>query len=243
MRLDKFLSHTGIGSRKEAKEALKKRRVKLNGSIIKDGKMMINPSMDVVEIDGIHIVYQRHYYYMLNKPKGVITATEDREHRTVIDLLAREDQRPGLFPVGRLDKDTTGLLLLTTDGQLGHQLLSPKKKVPKQYIAQVEGVMTEADVILFREGIVLSTGEVCLPATLKINEMDLERQTSQITLEIVEGKYHQVKRMVEAVGKKVVELERVSMGGLELDSSLFKGHYRELTEAEHMILAPFKSEA
>lgn len=173
---------------------------------------------------------------MLNKPQGVVSATEDREHQTVIDLIAEKDMVQGLFPVGRLDKDTTGLLLLTNNGDLAHQLLSPKKKVPKLYQASVSGIMTDEDSLIFSKGITISGNERCLPAKLKIKQTNEENTTSEIELEIMEGKYHQVKRMVEAVGKKVTTLNRLSMGGINLDQELKPGKYRELTQNEQGIL-------
>lgn len=232
MRLDKFLSHTGFGSRKEVKEILKKKVVCVNGKPEKDGKKSIDENKDAVSVYGEVVNYKKFVYYMLNKPKGVISATEDNLHRTVIDLILEVDQVPGLFPVGRLDKDTTGLLIITNDGELSHQLLSPKKKVPKLYQAKVAGLMTAEDALVFSTGVTISGNEHCLPAKLMILETDVESETTLINLEIVEGKFHQVKRMVEAVGKKVLTLDRQSMGGLFLDSQLKKGSYRELTDEE-----------
>lgn len=232
MRLDKFLSHTGFGSRKEVKELVKKKRVSVNDVLVKDGKCNINQGADRVKVDGKDVFYQEFVYYMMNKPKGVLSATEDNHQRTVIDLITPEDNIWSVFPVGRLDKDTTGLLLLTNDGDLAHQLLSPKKKVTKLYEAKVAGLMTEEDIQTFSEGIILKSGEACLPATLKIISRDEVKEQSMIHLEIMEGKFHQVKRMVEAVGKKVVELERLRMGSLCLDQSLERGNYRPLTKLE-----------
>ncbi|MGL5684257.1 MAG: pseudouridine synthase [Vagococcus fluvialis] len=232
MRLDKFLSHTGFGSRKEVKELLKKKRVTVNGVVNKDGKTNLVLETDEICVDNEKVIYQEFFYYMLNKPKGVISATEDPSHRTVIDLISQEDLKKGLFPVGRLDKDTTGLLLITNDGELSHQLLSPKKKVAKVYQAKVAGVMTAEDQEVFAKGVTISGNESCLPAKLTILEVNELENTCQIELEIMEGKFHQVKRMVEAVGKKVVELNRLSMGGLTLDNQLKRGSYRSLTESE-----------
>lgn len=232
MRLDKFLSHTGFGSRKEVKELLKKKQVTVNGLLVKDGKLNINEFEDEVVVSDEVVTYKKFAYYMLNKPKGVVSATEDNLHRTVLDLISAKDNLPGLFPVGRLDKDTTGLLLITNDGDLSHQLLSPKKKVPKLYEAKIAGIMTEEDVLSFSKGITISGNEECLPANLVVLSTDELANSSRVQLEIVEGKFHQVKRMVEAVGKKVVELNRLSMGGLTLDDSLKKGSYRELLKEE-----------
>lgn len=236
MRLDKFLSHTGFGSRKEVKELLKKKLVQVNGQLEKEGKKAIDETKDQVIVNNHLVQYKKYIYYMLNKPQGVVSATEDREHRTVIDLIAEKDMVQGLFPVGRLDKDTTGLLLLTNNGDLAHQLLSPKKKVPKLYQASVSGIMTDEDSLIFSKGITISGNERCLPAKLKIKQTNEENTTSEIELEIMEGKYHQVKRMVEAVGKKVTTLNRLSMGGINLDQELKPGKYRELTQNEQEIL-------
>lgn len=232
MRIDKFLSHTGFGSRKEVKELLKKKRVSVNEKIVKDAKTAIDEFQDKVCVDGKPVLYEQFVYYMMNKPKGVISATEDRSQRTVIDLVKPEDFKKGLFPVGRLDKDTTGLLLLTNDGALAHELLSPKKKVPKLYQALVQGIMTKEDIKTFDSGTIRLDGDNCLPAKLTILSIDESLEQSVIQLKIMEGKYHQVKRMVEAVGKKVIELERLEMANLVLDNTLSRGKYRTLTETE-----------
>lgn len=236
MRLDKFLSHTGFGSRKEVKELLKKKRVTVNGEVVKEAKYLVDELSDSVCVDGENILYEKFVYYMLNKPKGVISATEDTSSRTVIDLIKKEDYKKGLFPVGRLDKDTTGLLLLTNDGALAHELLSPKKKVPKLYQALVQGKMTDEDIDVFSKGVIRLDGDECLPAKLTILSVDEKKEQSIIQLEIMEGKYHQVKRMVGAVGKKVIKLERLEMANLILDTELLRGKYRPLTENELKLL-------
>ncbi|UUV98329.1 pseudouridine synthase [Vagococcus luciliae] len=232
MRLDKFLSHTGFGSRKEVKELLKKKRVTVNGNVVKEAKYSVDELDDSIYVDGENVMYEKFVYYMLNKPKGVISATEDTSSRTVIDLIKKEDYKKGLFPVGRLDKDTTGLLLLTNDGALAHELLSPKKKVPKLYQALVQGKMTDEDINVFSKGVIRLDGDECLPAKLTILSVDEKKEQSTIKLEIMEGKYHQVKRMIGAVGKKVIELERIEMANLKLDANLVRGKYRPLTEIE-----------
>lgn len=236
MRLDKFLSHTGFGSRKEVKELLKKKRVTVNQTMVRDAKFSVNENEDEVCVDGQPVLYEKYVYYMLNKPKGVISATEDTSSRTVIDLVKVDDYKKGLFPVGRLDKDTTGLLLLTNDGALAHELLSPKKKVPKLYQALVQGKMTDEDIDVFSKGVIRLDGDECLPAKLTILSVDEKKEQSIIQLEIMEGKYHQVKRMVGAVGKKVIELERLEMANLILDTELLRGKYRPLTENELKLL-------
>lgn len=232
MRLDKFLSHVGLGSRKEVKEVLKKEIVQVNEKRIKDGKFNVDEASDVVTLNGEMLSYQAFFYYMLHKPQGVISATEDGQHRTVLDLLAKNDYRKDIFPVGRLDKDTTGLLILTNDGPFSHNLLSPKKHIPKRYLAEVEGVMTREDVTLFARGIMLRGDEWCQPAELEIVSTNEGKNRSTIRLTITEGKYHQVKRMVAASGKHVLTLHRETMGPLALDADLKVGDYRPLTLAE-----------
>lgn len=232
MRLDKFLSHTGFGSRKEVKSLIKKKVVAVNSVLARDGKQAISEETDIITVDGEVISYEKDVYYLLNKPQGVISATEDRDHRTVIDLLRPEDFKEGVFPVGRLDKDTTGLLVLTTDGQLAHDLLSPKKHVPKTYAATIQGIVTKEDQEAFAEGLVISGGEQCQPAELIILSVTEELMQSEILVTISEGKYHQVKRMFQAVGKKVTRLHRQSMGNLVLNAELANGDYRKLTAVE-----------
>ncbi|MGX7243809.1 pseudouridine synthase [Enterococcus quebecensis] len=232
MRLDKFLAETGVGSRKEAKQLLKKSLVSVNNKIVKDGKTQIDESKDIITFAGEQLSYQKFYYYMLHKPQGVISATEDKRDQTVIDLLQDQDFREDLFPVGRLDKDTEGLLLLTNDGQLAHQLLSPKKHVDKEYFAKIQGIVTEEDVRHFASGFALTNGEQVKPSKLTIVSLDEENELSEIQLIIQEGKFHQVKRMFEAVDKKVVYLKRLRMGSLWLDEELTLGDYRVLSESE-----------
>jgi 16S rRNA pseudouridine516 synthase len=229
MRIDKMLANLGYGSRKEVKGLLKKGAVKINGEIVKDAKEHINPNQDVVSINGQEVIYKEFIYLMMNKPGGVISATEDNRDETVIDLLEMEDQVYEPFPVGRLDKDTEGLLLITNDGQLSHRLLSPKKHVPKTYFAVIEGEVTEEDIQAFRKGVTLDDGYETKPGELVILKSGL---LSDIELTITEGKFHQVKRMFQAVGKRVVYLKRISMGSLKLDETLELGEYRELTDEE-----------
>lgn len=236
MRLDKFLSHTGFGSRKEVKQLLKKSEVVVNGVRVKEGKQLIEEIFDEVLVNGILVNYQVFYYYLLHKPMGVISATKDPSHRTVLDLLSKEDYREDLFPIGRLDKETTGLLMITNDGAFSHSLLSPNKHVSKRYFAEVQGIVTTEDCQVFAEGVVISGGEICLPAKLEIVSVNSDNQTSKIRVTITEGKYHQVKRMFEAVGKKVTKLHRETMGGLVLDPALAPGEYRQLEEEELSLL-------
>jgi 16S rRNA pseudouridine516 synthase len=224
-----MLANLGYGSRKEVKQLLKNGQVQVNGTVIKDGKAHIDQINDTVTLNGEVIEYKEFIYLMLNKPQGVISATEDEYDQTVIDLLEMEDAVFSPFPVGRLDKDTEGLLLITNDGQLAHQLLSPKKHVPKTYFAVIDQEVTQEDIEAFRQGVILDDGYQTKPGILKILKSGVH---SDIELTITEGKFHQVKRMFEAVGKRVVYLKRISMGPLQLDESLKLGEYRELTEEE-----------
>jgi 16S rRNA pseudouridine516 synthase len=236
-RLDKMLAHMGFGTRSEIKKLLKMGRVEVNQKAEKDSGRQIDSHRDHVTVDGKQVVYREFIYLMLNKPQGVISATEDHRDRTVIDLLNGETRHFQPFPVGRLDKDTEGLLLLTNDGQLAHNLLSPRKHVPKTYYAEVDGQLDGEDITAFAEGVVLEDGYKTLPAKLNILSAEAG-EFSRIELTIVEGKFHQVKRMFQAVGKKVVYLKRIAMGGLALDADLAPGSYRELTDEELKILAP-----
>lgn len=228
MRLDKFLTEMGIGSRSEVKQGIKKGFAKVNGEAAKRPELKVSET-DEVTWKGTPVVYVEYEYIMLNKPAGVVSATEDSRDRTVLDLI-KDSKRKDLFPVGRLDKDTEGLLLLTNDGALAHRLLSPKRHVAKIYYAKVDGVMTEEDVRMFAEGFHVDDELDALPAELKI--LSANEDSCEIELKIFEGKFHQVKRMVHAVGKEVVYLKRLSMGGLVLDEKLAIGEYRPLTVSE-----------
>lgn len=231
IRLDKYLADMSIGTRQEVKKYIRQGRVKINEDIIKKPEYKIREDEDEVTFDGAPVAYETFEYYMLNKPAGVISATEDKRDKTVLDLI-KEKKRKDLFPVGRLDKDTEGLLLITNDGALAHRLLSPKKHVDKCYYAEISGGVTEDDVRVFKERINIGTQEEpewTMPAELKI----LEKGTvSRIRLIIREGKFHQVKRMFLAVGKEVVYLKRERMGALVLDEELAPGEYRKLTDSE-----------
>ena len=237
-RLDKILGHLGYGTRSELKKAVKLGAVTVNGRVATDSGMQIDPEQDVILFEGTRVHYREFIYLMMNKPAGVISATEDLREKTVLDLLEAEYAAFEPFPVGRLDKDTEGLLLLTNDGQLAHRLLSPKKHVPKTYYGDVEGTVTEEDAAAFRRGVTLDDGYVTMPAELRI--LEANGGSSRIELTIMEGKFHQVKRMFEAVGKKVVYLKRIGMGPLPLDEALPLGAVRELTskELESLRMAP-----
>ncbi len=234
MRLDKLLSNMGFGTRSEIRRAVKQGVVTVDGVTVKDFGLILDPEAADVRFDGEKVVFREVIYVMLNKPQGVISATEDSRDRTVIDLLDPNDRVLQPFPVGRLDKDTEGLLLLTNDGKLAHDLLSPRKHVPKVYEANVLGDVGSEDIRVFAAGVELDDGYVTMPAQLLINghEEVEEGLLSRITLTIHEGKFHQVKRMFEAVGKKVVYLRRITMGPLKLDPDLRLGDYRLLTDTE-----------
>lgn len=232
-RLDKLLTSTGRWSRSEAKRLVKEGRVLVNGHLAASPEEKYDPETVSLAVNGEAVPLRRFVYVMLHKPAGVLSATEDGRGKTVLELLPPEYRKRGLFPVGRLDKDTEGLLLLTDDGALAHELLSPKKHVDKVYYARVEGELTEADSRAFAEGMTLGDGLVCLPAGLEILTAG-EKSEALVTLR--EGKFHQIKRMLAARGKPVVYLKRLSMGTLRLDETLPKGGWRELTEGETVAL-------
>ncbi|MDN6193916.1 MAG: rRNA pseudouridine synthase [Alkalibacterium sp.] len=239
MRLDKLLAHSGLGTRKEVKKLLKKKIVEVNDEVIVNPKTHVDPETDSIKVGGESIDYQEFVYFMLNKPQGVISATEDHVHETVLDLLEPQDSLQEPHPVGRLDIDTEGLLVLTNDGKLTHRLLSPKHHVNKKYFAEVEGVVTEDDIQTFKEGITLVDEHeefVTMPAELVVLKTDKSAKTSKVEVIIQEGKFHQVKRMVRAVGKEVIYLKRLSMGDLELDPKLELGAYRPLSKEEINLL-------
>lgn len=233
MRLDKYLADMGKGTRSQIKEAARKGRIQINGVITKKADTKVNVETDTIVYDGSVVSYVTMEYYMLNKPQGVVSATEDHKYQTVIDLIDGKN-RKDLFPVGRLDIDTEGLLLITNDGPLAHRLLAPKKHVDKIYYAVCEGHVPDSVVLEFADGILLPDGLKCLPASLEIlNKTEDEgRKITEIKLTIREGKFHQVKRMMEAVGCPVMFLKRLTMGPLTLDESLKPGEYRSLTEEE-----------
>lgn len=239
IRLDKFLSEMGVGTRQEVKQYIRKGKVEVDGEIEKRPELKVDETKANVTLDGERIGYASYVYYMLNKPSGVVSATEDKREKTVIDLI-KGQKRKDLFPVGRLDKDTEGLLLITNDGDLAHQLLSPKKHVDKVYRARIEGQVTAEDAALFAKGLEIDDEDGAwraMPAKLNILSSGPE---SEVEITIREGKFHQIKRMFEAVDKKVVYLKRLSMGSLRLDETLALGEYRELTEDEVQALKESK---
>ncbi len=225
-RLDKVLSNFGFGSRTEIKSAVKNGLITVDGTVVKDSGMHVDPAESTILMNGVKLDYRKYIYLMMNKPRGVISATTDTRQKTVFDILPEEYKCFDLFPAGRLDIDTEGLVLMTNDGQLAHDILSPKKHVTKQYYAHVQGRVEQADIEAFQRGVTLDDGYKTLPAGLEILRSD---EISEIRLSIVEGKFHQVKRMFEAVGKKVIYLKRLSMGKLRLDENLGLGECRELT--------------
>lgn len=241
MRLDKLLAHTGFGTRKEVRQIIKDEYIKVNGEVVTKHGTKVDPEKDDVRFGGQRVYYQEFVYFMLNKPAGVVSATEDFVNETVLDLLEPADLVQDPHLVGRLDKDTEGLLILTNDGKLTHQLISPKKEVDKEYYARIDGMVTEEDVAQFEEGLTLEDPDEdieTMPAQLNILEVNEDEETSEITVVLHEGKFHQVKRMFEAVGKKVMYLKRIRMGELELDEALPLGEYRPLTETEIEKLRP-----
>ena len=229
LRIDKILSNLGYGSRAEIKVYCKKGLVKVNDKVISNPGTQADTDADKIEFNNELVKYREFVYIMMNKPDGYLSATFDKRDPIVLDLIDSSYLIFEPFPVGRLDKDTEGLLVLTNDGQLAHRVLSPKKHVPKTYYAKIDGIVTEEDVKAFEKGVTLDDGYETMPSQLKILESG---ETSQIELTIHEGKFHQVKRMFESVGKKVVYLKRLSMGKLKLDETLDLGEYRELTDDE-----------
>ncbi len=232
-RLDKLLVSTGRWSRSEVRRLVREGRVLVDGRIAATPEEKHDAQSAAICVDGAAVPLRRFVYVMLHKPAGVLSATEDGRGRTVLELLAPEHRKRGLFPVGRLDKDTEGLLLLTDDGALAHDLLSPKKHVDKRYFVRVDGALTQADCDAFAAGMTLADGLRCLPAGLEILSSDVQ---SEAIVTLREGKFHQIKRMLAACGKPVVYLKRLSMGPLSLDPSLAPGAWRELTADEEKML-------
>ena len=229
MRVDKFLSNMGVGSRSDIKKQIKYKKVTVTGQVVKTGAFHLNPEEDNVRYNGISIKYKKYIYIMLNKPAGFVSATEDKRDQTVLDIVKGHFRTSGLNVMGRLDKDTEGLLILTDDGNLIHEVLSPKKHIPKIYYAKIEGHVTEEDVEEFAKGINVNDEYITKPGELKIISSG---DISEIELKIFEGKYHQVKRMFLARGKKVIYLKRIRIGDVCLDENLKLGEFRELTDEE-----------
>lgn len=231
IRLDKYLADMGCGTRQEVKKFIRSGQVSVDGIVVKKPETKVEQTVQEVFLNGEKVGYESFEYYMLNKPAGVISATEDQSCQTVVDLI-KDKKRKDLFPVGRLDKDTEGLLLITNDGALAHRLLSPKKHVDKCYFARICGKVTEEDVRSFEKGVNIGSQEqpeITMPGKLEIITSD---DISKIRLTIQEGKFHQVKRMFQAVGKEVIYLKRLRMGTLILDENLGIGEYRPLIKEE-----------
>lgn len=225
-RLDKFISSQTPLSRKDAGRAIRDKRVTVNGAVCRTVDCKVDTDADVIALDGKTLSYQKHVYYMMYKPAGIVSATEDRSEKTVLDILPEQYRRDGIFPAGRLDKDTTGLLVLTDDGDLAHRMLSPKKHVVKTYVATLDRTPEDGIADAFKAGIVLADGTVCKPGEARLLD------GCRVEVKISEGKYHQVKRMFAALSYTVVALERIAIGTLCLDRTLPKGGVRPLTEDE-----------
>ena len=225
IRLDKFLCEMEVGTRSQVKDMVKKGQISVDGEVIKKADYKFEETTAKVYVNGKEVSYQKYFYYMLNKPAGVVSATTDNHDKTVLDLLKNAPGKE-LFPVGRLDKDTEGLLLITNDGELSHNLLSPKKHVDKTYLVKTAEMVTQDMVQALEKGVDIGEEKLTLPA--KVKQIDVR----EIELTITEGKFHQVKRMLKAVGNEVVYLKRLSMGSLKLDEELKLGEYRSLTESE-----------
>ncbi len=233
-RIDKILSNLGHGTRKEVKALLKKGQVEIDGVIASDSATKVDPDKAVIKVSGEKINYRKFIYLIMNKPAGVVSATVDKNDETVIDLIDHEYHAFNPFPIGRLDKDTVGLLLITNDGELNHKLIAPKNHVDKVYYAEINKFVDAGDVDTFKKGVVIDDGYKCMPAILDVIKAD--ENGSEVMVTIQEGKFHQVKRMFESIDKKVVFLRRVSFGPLKLDENLLEGQCRELSKQELNLL-------
>jgi 16S rRNA pseudouridine516 synthase len=237
LRLDRMLSGQGIGTRREVKKILSDGAVAVNGKRVTCPAMKIDTGEDEVCVHGEPLLYNEHVYIMMNKPSGVISASDDPHAQTVIDLLPEKLRRPGLFPAGRLDRDTEGFLLITDDGTFAHNILSPKKHVKKEYVAIIDSPMTKEQVENFENGLVIDGGFTCLPARVKMLDNVFSCGGVRVAVTIHEGKFHQIKRMFAALGHEVLYLKRTAMGGLQLDAALAPGNARELTSSEVDMIA------
>lgn len=227
-RLDKLVSSAAMLSRNDAKDAIRGGRVTVGGNVIYDPSVKFDADKDVIEVDGITVTFKKHVYYMLNKPAGVLSASTDKTRQTVVDIIAEETKRRGLFPVGRLDRDTTGLLIVTDDGDYGHRVIHPKSFIEKEYIVLLDKPLSDRDIESLEKGAVLADGTVCRPA--RVTPENGDRMT--VSVIITEGKYHEIKRMLGTVGAGVENLRRIRIGKLMLDSGLKPGDYREMTPEE-----------
>ncbi len=229
-RLDKVLANLGYGSRKEVKALVKDKQVLIDGELVKDSSIQIDPEKTEIIVSGEKVNYRKYIYLLMNKPAGVVSATFDKYDETVIDLIEDDYKVFEPFPVGRLDKDTVGFLLITNDGELNHRLISPKWHVDKVYYAEIDNIVGESDIRAFEKGVILDDGYECMPAKLEILKAD--EDGSEVKVTIQEGKFHQVKRMFNSVGKNVVYLKRISFGPMTLPENLEEGECRELTKTE-----------
>ncbi len=230
IRVDKMLSNCGVGSRKDIKKLVKFGKVTVDGKVVVKSDVKIDTDKNLICVDGENIIYKKYIYLVMNKPSGVISATEDKSEKTVIDILPEKYKKFHVFPVGRLDKNTVGLLILTNDGEFAHNTLSPKKHIWKRYFSTVSGIVSEKDIEIFIKGVELENNEVCKSAKLDI--FAVRENETDVFVDIAEGKFHQIKKMFAAVGKKVLYLKRVGFGGLTLDESIAEGETRELSEEE-----------
>ncbi|SUN07460.1 16S rRNA uridine-516 pseudouridylate synthase family protein [Streptococcus acidominimus] len=237
MRLDKCLEKAGLGSRNQVKKLLKAQQVTVDGRLARAGNQIVDPGLQVIEVRGKRVELESPVYYLLNKPAGVVSAVSDAQHQTVIDLIAEKDRRSGLYPIGRLDRDTEGLLLITNNGPLGFRMLHPQYHVDKVYYVEVNGMLALDAVAFFREGVRFLDGRVCQPARLEI--LSAERTASRARLQIAEGKFHQVKKRFLAYGVKVTYLKRISFAAFVLEEELSAGSYRTLTNQEKEILKQY----
>lgn len=224
IRLDKLIASQGVLTRSDVKRLIKQKQILVNGIAAKDSGDKVNPETDEIIVSGQALNFKEHIYLMMNKPKGVVSATEDDTYKTVISYVPEMYKRPGLFPAGRLDADTTGFVLITDDGEFAHDILSPKKHIEKTYLATLAEPLSKEDIERLESGITLRDGTECLSSKVKVVDPD----TNTVEIKIMEGKYHQVKRMFAACNNKVVELKRIAMGNLKLDESLEPGQVKEL---------------
>lgn len=236
MRLDKLVSSQGACSRSDVKRLIKQKEILVNGVIAKDSSEKVDPELDVISVSGQVLSFKKHIYLMLNKPQGVVSATEDDTYPTVISLVPEEYMRPGLFPAGRLDADTTGFVLLTDDGDFAHDILSPKKHVEKTYVATLAEPLCDSDVKALQSGIQLKDGTSCQPAKIAI----LDPDGKTVEIKICEGKYHQVKRMFAACENRVLTLKRTAIGSLKIDEDLSIGQVREIDSDELSLIKAYK---
>lgn len=237
LRIDKYLADMGLGTRSEIKNAVRKKQICVNGAEVRTPDIKVDTEKDTVTFKGSKIEYCEYEYFILNKPAGVLSATRDGKQKTVLDLI-KEGRRKDLFPVGRLDKDTEGLLIITNDGAMAHELLSPSKHVDKTYYVRTDGILTPEHTDMFKKGVVIDENFTAMPADLVIKAASYAGSEALVTIK--EGKYHQIKRMMEAAGSRVVYLKRISMGGLNLPENLKTGEYRRMTEEEINILKGIK---